>query len=1100
MEEQLQQLRDYLAQEQVTPPEVKEAMLAAYVIISRLNQEKGNPEVGLTQQISGLIGHINGFMGAVFWERGYDFDHPTVAQLKEIKMMLDGMAKIYALPEHFQEALNDLVKAIVDKGDGRAFAISAETEALLGQVLVPTIEATAEETAPAETADLSGEIETAPSTSAQAPLTEEVSLEDFDRIFGETQDSTIEEQPAYDSNQDMVSMAAAETTPESPAVGERPQEPSLPDINNGSVFGDELPTATESDSPMTGMDTEIPTENSVVQEDFTEPLATDIDSEPVVADELQQAEPQPPTSTEPPSAWEENNEPPTAQTGSPEIIPPTDDTTLGSADTDETSGNVSESLGLDESVVETNIIDFEVPAPDDEEEITEQPENTIEVVHPLERISKPKARKKTTTKTKKTAAKKAKSEAVQAPKKRGRKKKELTPEEEAEKKKRRRGRKKTKLKIDLAAIEVPEDFMSEEEEEPRAIPDPAIPRIDVSAAPFDDQSQANPAPEAMAGTEGSEIPAEDSTAPSQRQINPQARPLPQDQDLDSLMNSVDQPLPSEAVRVSDGTSLDEIAQAFEEPVPTFEDEAPAEPWSMAAAEDQVTVEDLPPAPVAPIAEDQQTEPTWTEAEVSEPTADRNTESALPGEEFIEPELSPIVPGQAQSGWEASDQEDDISHQRGDDFSAFDDLPLAPEAPAREEVDRAFDEVTTPTPAEEEIPQTTAFEQSWEESLQMEPPVPSSEKTQDAPAQDEPGAFDMLGVIEESEQISDGEGAQPPVELTDDDQQTRPEASALPEDANKAVANTDLQVEDEGGLEDQDNTFSLEALTSQEEKRLQQEVVSDPSIFDELAKEESSKDIGLDYDLGVPAIPGSGNQQPANQAAFHAKAGNNLVEDQDQQAENEETRQRLESNEEHHDDPFNQGWAKPENTPAYSQGVDLSEKPAPPRRPPSAWAAMMILLLGVVLGAGGAYYWFGIEKVKQSELEIKNLVSQVKTVTEESLASKKEIERLEKTIATVGKKKAALYTGAPLKPNYYGTDQGMVLYWLDKGPLRSYYVYRAKGTRGTLKKVLAKPLPKNVLRFRRISQGTWRFAVSAVNENGQESPMSPVLTLRFPLKD
>jgi hypothetical protein len=131
MEAHLQRLRDYLSRSSLTAVEVRDGMVSAYLVVSRLNQLQGSPEVGLKQDEKGLLAHITGFMGAVFWERGFNFDAPTINNLAEIKMMLDGMAQIYAMPDTLQMALNEMCDILLSRGRGEPAIVSPAVMDLL---------------------------------------------------------------------------------------------------------------------------------------------------------------------------------------------------------------------------------------------------------------------------------------------------------------------------------------------------------------------------------------------------------------------------------------------------------------------------------------------------------------------------------------------------------------------------------------------------------------------------------------------------------------------------------------------------------------------------------------------------------------------------------------------------------------------------------------------------------------------------------------------------------------------------------------------------------------------------------------------------------
>ena len=131
MEEHLQRLRQYLTQGGLTATDARDGMVAAYLVISRLNQLQGNSDVGLKENEAGLYQHFSGFMGAIFWERGYNYDHPTVQQLSEVKMMLDGTAQIFSMPENLQMALNEICDFLLARAGNQPAVVSSAVMDLL---------------------------------------------------------------------------------------------------------------------------------------------------------------------------------------------------------------------------------------------------------------------------------------------------------------------------------------------------------------------------------------------------------------------------------------------------------------------------------------------------------------------------------------------------------------------------------------------------------------------------------------------------------------------------------------------------------------------------------------------------------------------------------------------------------------------------------------------------------------------------------------------------------------------------------------------------------------------------------------------------------
>ncbi len=120
-----------MAKGELAPLEVRDGVISAYVVICRLNQTEGNSAVGLKQEEKGLFQHISGFMEAIFGERRFNFKMPTIDQIAEVKIMLDGMTRISAMPDKLQMALNEIYDLLVARGKGMPAIISPAVMDLL---------------------------------------------------------------------------------------------------------------------------------------------------------------------------------------------------------------------------------------------------------------------------------------------------------------------------------------------------------------------------------------------------------------------------------------------------------------------------------------------------------------------------------------------------------------------------------------------------------------------------------------------------------------------------------------------------------------------------------------------------------------------------------------------------------------------------------------------------------------------------------------------------------------------------------------------------------------------------------------------------------
>lgn len=1423
MDDQKQQLHDLLVKERLTPLDLKDGLVSAYVMISRYNQDQGHPEIGLNQQGSGLLGHINGTMGALFWERGYDFDQPTTEQLYEMKDAVDDLVQLQDMPESLQAMFNDIHQALIKKAEGKTFSLLPATKSFLdledmadqpdqltstpdqttdsdeeddsfftlsdldlspesdhssnpsmSDVSLPTVDepsiASVDQDSPLQT-----ETDRQPETDASNSQDDrpEINLPTVDLPAGETTDHVafpIEEE-GMDERADVAAASEAEVRPNTVAGEELTEEASSSDAQapiddmsaaeaaiSQPVWEIALPTKEEAvaeqaesntqleETPSQSMgpdddmtedaplpeaqepaeelttanankpiwEVALPTREEVLDESAEVSAALDeVDSSTRVSDEEITIEASASDMEKPPDevstedvadsqpVWEvalptkeetmvEYNEPeaqpeevtspsvsadddmpeeiplPEAQdtTEAPpadasknesvwevalpteegttaaenvgdelsdeEALPPidqppaVDDTDQSAAEQPEIMANNKEQESDQASAGTNNIIDFNAPPSEAETEATviEETETTVEIIENVENKPSKKVKKKKTTK------KKAVKESQEEPpkKKRGRKKKILTPEEEEAKKKRRRGRKKTVLKIDLAKIEVPDDYMAEEDES------------------NDNQSSPDTFGEPQPLSASEELSAT----------------LPHDSELDQLLASADQqPVVEKMPSATTDNELDKLAQSFDESPPTFEshdhtgdetetigqdagsiqdENQPEDTAAAAEGVDQVSVSDeawsneiesdfsqsMPPKDddqfqMQPDALSDETQENETiplavdqndslEAEIISDAVDTQVPPSLMYDELTastgdktsneaEAQMSTTTVDQLDDEndqlssldnvWPPSDQESDslgaptslegsaepesdeiesppppmvatdhvtevVNELNRDaeavspDIATFEDFEKAFSSPPSEEEnapagqlpagqlsdDQELDTTSSSVAAPDEYapPQvnndvlalnqketTTSFDEIQEVFNDLPPATITDDRDQDV----SPPERGVLDAFTNEEQLTDLERD---ADDQNEDQSTSPETVMA--SANLAASSTEKDDQDSlrkinTEKDEAESEFSLEKLTSQEEANLEKEVASDPSIFDEFNKEESSVDIGLEFSQDqalepesivdpAPEDGGGASSQPTNDElpgkveSSAASDDEGLQQTLDDDSFNVESPISEVNTEQHH----TQATDTKLDTPAVHTGAttdelgsatweddeQLSEEEDEPLTKKIMRVAIGSLL-GLIVGGGLSFYWFGIHQNNQLALQIESLSEKVKESNEALSEANMMAENLKIELSEA---KNVLSTEPPLEPNYYKVDRGIILYWKDKAPLRRYHVYRAKGTSGTMKKVTGNPIEKNVIRFRRISRGIWRFAVTAVNEDGQETEKSEVLQLRFPL--
>ncbi|MEW6516843.1 MAG: hypothetical protein AB1439_08070 [candidate division FCPU426 bacterium] len=813
-----QGLRELLQKGRLSPLDVKEGMIAAYVLVSRLNQSQGNPSVGLQQKPEGLYGHLKGFMGAIFWERGYDFDNPSLEQLAEVKIMTDGMAQIYAMSEELQNILNNLMDYIMARARGAAATLMPEVADMLGiSAESPAAEPAERELMPWEEPDQPPESGPAPPQEAepaaweeQAPAADEpasseaasepepVAQERESAPSGQSEsEASPETEPAWEPT------IAAET-PEPAAEVQSPAgaEPVFPweSTFSGSEAPLEAPVATPNETP-------FPAAFETAAEAPAEETQTESPSEGSFSSPSE-----PPaevpflTETSPNAAWNEQEFALISETDAPGQPEPEAPPAGG--------------LGSDWN--------FDVLTNEPAGESAGEPEPQLEEVPPQTETPPPKRPRGRPRKTPAPAAATAEAEAAPVKKRRGRKPKLVLPEGmELPQPRRRRKPKQKALKIDLAAVQVPDDFMTE-----------------------------------GADTEAPEMPAT------------------QEQELETGVQPEDAEPMHESL--SDEQLLSDITNQWQ------------------------------PEPVA--------------------------------------------------------------------FSPYESAAGAETGPASSE--------------------TTESEPSWSLAAELEPGL----EREAAPA------WDNAASAEPVQTYGVQDDAATAVELS-----VMPEASE-PESEPEAEAEAGSESEPEAAGQTAESEWSPEAS---------------PSSWREL---------------------GGTEMEPEKIASAFSQSAPE----------------------------------EPEREPMAAE---------PPRKRGGGAAGFVMLVLGLLLGAGGSYYWFGIHESGALKTQLAEAKKSVETQQQQLTQAQEQA----KNLSTVLNTQREASKQPPAKPKAFKVGKGAVLFWNETALMRKYNVYHAKGTAKEWTKVNSEPLTENLLQLKQVDKGVHRYAVAALDQDGQETSRSEELSLKFPLK-
>lgn len=162
-----------------------------------------------------------------------------------------------------------------------------------------------------------------------------------------------------------------------------------------------------------------------------------------------------------------------------------------------------------------------------------------------------------------------------------------------------------------------------------------------------------------------------------------------------------------------------------------------------------------------------------------------------------------------------------------------------------------------------------------------------------------------------------------------------------------------------------------------------------------------------------------------------------------------------------------------------------------------------LLISAVIGCfvGGvlAYLVFNAHnsyrsKLKTAQVSITQQQETIKQLERKLEDQEMDLNNLSKGYAQISKILTESKM-APKKPIIKKLRRGVLIYWVDEVLWRHYYVYRGKGPSGKMFKINKKSQKLNFIYLKSKPRGYWRFAISAVDQEGNETEMSNAVVLK-----
>jgi hypothetical protein len=195
-------------------------------------------------------------------------------------------------------------------------------------------------------------------------------------------------------------------------------------------------------------------------------------------------------------------------------------------------------------------------------------------------------------------------------------------------------------------------------------------------------------------------------------------------------------------------------------------------------------------------------------------------------------------------------------------------------------------------------------------------------------------------------------------------------------------------------------------------------------------------------------------------------------------------------------------AKPASSRSTGRGSQPAAEPKAGGLKKSGQDFLVPALAGLMVGAGLVLAWYawgpGKQKMLNREARAQKEIARLKVDLENEKMAQQNVRTGQKRLFELLNDFYKDGNRSPAKPDYFKPARGSVaVYWIDGLIWRQYYLYQAQGARGAMQRVNEAPDKKNFVYFKKLSPGIWRFAVSALNKEGKETPLSEEVVVKMP---
>lgn len=162
-----------------------------------------------------------------------------------------------------------------------------------------------------------------------------------------------------------------------------------------------------------------------------------------------------------------------------------------------------------------------------------------------------------------------------------------------------------------------------------------------------------------------------------------------------------------------------------------------------------------------------------------------------------------------------------------------------------------------------------------------------------------------------------------------------------------------------------------------------------------------------------------------------------------------------------------------------------------------WAQPALLFLaGIAVAVAGYEGILGVNRrLGADQAKLRDAGARIAQLQKQAEDAELKLNNVQTGFSQMNKLFAELKTPPP-KPQYLRTADGLIVYWVDGMLWRRYHFYQAKGAKKDLQRTTKRSTQRNFVYLPGLEPGVWRFAVTALDREGNETAQSEILEVKI----